>query len=43
MQPPIGMFAAALLSGSLWANSRLWWRMIGFYGMKTAFWPLLTS
>jgi ACS family tartrate transporter-like MFS transporter len=36
----IGLFAAALLSGSLWALAGLSVATIGFYGMKTSFWPL---
>jgi ACS family tartrate transporter-like MFS transporter len=36
----IGLFAAALLSGSLWALAGLSVATVGFYGMKTSFWPL---
>jgi MFS transporter, ACS family, tartrate transporter len=36
----IGLFAAALLSGSFWALAGLSLATIGFYGMKTSFWPL---
>jgi ACS family tartrate transporter-like MFS transporter len=36
----VGLLAAALLSGSLWALAGLSLATIGFYGMKTSFWPL---
>jgi MFS transporter, ACS family, tartrate transporter len=36
----IGMFAAALLTGSFWALAGMSAATIGFYGMKTSFWPL---
>jgi len=36
----IGMFAAAWLNGSFWALAGLSLATIGFYGMKTSFWPL---
>jgi ACS family tartrate transporter-like MFS transporter len=36
----IGLFAAAWLSGSLWALVGMSLATIGFYGMKTSFWPL---
>jgi ACS family tartrate transporter-like MFS transporter len=36
----IGLFAAAWLSGSLWALLGMSLATIGFYGMKTSFWPL---
>jgi ACS family tartrate transporter-like MFS transporter len=36
----VGLLAAALLSGSLWALAGLSVATIGFYGMKTSFWPL---
>jgi ACS family tartrate transporter-like MFS transporter len=36
----IGLFAAAWLSGSLWALVGMSVATIGFYGMKTSFWPL---
>src|SRR5260370_29563426 len=36
----VGMFAAALLTGSFWALAGMSVATIGFYGMKTSFWPL---
>jgi ACS family tartrate transporter-like MFS transporter len=36
----VGLLAAALLSGSFWALAGLSVATIGFYGMKTSFWPL---
>jgi len=36
----VGLLAAALLGGSLWALAGLSLATIGFYGMKTSFWPL---
>ena len=36
----VGLLAAALLGGSLWALAGLSIATIGFYGMKTSFWPL---
>jgi ACS family tartrate transporter-like MFS transporter len=36
----VGLFAAGLLSGSFWALAGLSLATIGFYGMKTSFWPL---
>jgi ACS family tartrate transporter-like MFS transporter len=36
----IGLFAAALLNGSFWALIGMSVATIGFYGMKTSFWPL---
>jgi ACS family tartrate transporter-like MFS transporter len=35
-----GLFIAALLSDSLWALAGLSIATVGFYGMKTSFWPL---
>jgi ACS family tartrate transporter-like MFS transporter len=34
------MIAAALLTGSFWALAGMSVATIGFYGMKTSFWPL---
>ncbi len=39
----VGLLAAALLSGSLWALAGLSLATVGFYGMKTSFWPLLST
>jgi MFS transporter, ACS family, tartrate transporter len=36
----VGLFAAALLTGSFWALAGMSVATIGFYGMKTSFWPL---
>ena len=36
----VGLFVAALLSDSLWALAGLSLATVGFYGMKTSFWPL---
>jgi len=36
----VGLLAAGLLSGSFWALAGLSVATIGFYGMKTSFWPL---
>jgi len=36
----IGLFIGGLLSGSFWALAGLSLATIGFYGMKTSFWPL---
>ncbi len=36
----VGLFAAAVLNGSFWALVGLSVATIGFYGMKTSFWPL---
>src|SRR6516162_7843537 len=36
----VGLLGAALLSGSFWALAGLSVATIGFYGMKTSFWPL---
>jgi MFS transporter, ACS family, tartrate transporter len=36
----IGLFIAGLLSGSFWALAGLSVATVGFYGMKTSFWPL---
>jgi MFS transporter, ACS family, tartrate transporter len=36
----VGLLVAALLSNSLWALAGLSLATIGFYGMKTSFWPL---
>jgi ACS family tartrate transporter-like MFS transporter len=36
----LGLFAAALLTGSLWALAGIAAATVGFYGMKTSFWPL---
>jgi len=36
----VGLFAAALLTGSFWTLAVIAVATIGFYGMKTSFWPL---
>jgi ACS family tartrate transporter-like MFS transporter len=36
----VGLFVAAMLSNSLWALAGLSLATVGFYGMKTSFWPL---
>ena len=36
----VGLLIAAFLSDSLWALAGLSLATIGFYGMKTSFWPL---
>src|SRR5262249_52606817 len=36
----VGLLIAAMLSSSLWALAGLSLATIGFYGMKTSFWPL---
>src|SRR6516165_1654714 len=36
----VGLLAAALLNGNFWALAGLSVATIGFYGMKTSFWPL---
>src|SRR5215467_15630699 len=36
----VGLLAAGLLNGSFWALAGLSVATIGFYGMKTSFWPL---
>jgi MFS transporter, ACS family, tartrate transporter len=36
----VGLLIAGLLSGSFWALAGLSVATIGFYGMKTSFWPL---
>src|SRR5205085_8281682 len=36
----VGLLAAGLLSGSFWTLAGLSVATIGFYGMKTSFWPL---
>ena len=36
----VGLLIAALLSNSLWALAGLSLATVGFYGMKTSFWPL---
>jgi len=40
MAAVVGLLVAALLHGSLWALAGLSIATIGFYGMKTSFWPL---
>jgi ACS family tartrate transporter-like MFS transporter len=36
----VGMLAAGLLNGSYWALAGMAAATVGFYGMKTPFWPL---
>jgi MFS transporter, ACS family, tartrate transporter len=36
----VGLLIAAMLSNSLWALAGLSLATVGFYGMKTSFWPL---
>jgi MFS transporter, ACS family, tartrate transporter len=36
----VGLLVAAMLSNSLWALAGLSLATVGFYGMKTSFWPL---
>src|SRR5258708_15394414 len=36
----VGMLAAGLLIGSYWALAGMAAATVGFYGMKTPFWPL---
>src|SRR5258708_19251843 len=36
----VGLLAAGLLTGSYWALAGMALATVGFYGMKTPFWPL---
>ncbi len=40
MAAAVGLLVAGLLTGSLWALAGLSMATVGFYGMKTPFWPL---
>jgi len=40
MAAAVGLLIAAMLSDSLWALAGLSLATVGFYGMKTSFWPL---